>query len=156
MTVPVERSDAYTVLMIRCHTTALYCYPTVTFLETNNTHYIRVHPWGPSYTCIVHKYKHCIENIEDAIFILIIDLTLTGRSVLNAVSGLFSILRFSGVCQCKRGWQGKACSETCLPGYYGKECDDECTCQNGASCHHVTGKCTCQPGWKGKRCDKRE
>jgi hypothetical protein len=39
------------------------------------------------------------------------------------------------------------CDEPCPPGTHGTECKSSCQCQNGGSCHPVTGKCYCPKGW---------
>ena len=38
-------------------------------------------------------------------------------------------------------------------GSYGEGCNEICTCQNGGSCHHITGDCICPPGVKGRECE---
>lgn len=40
-------------------------------------------------------------------------------------------------------------------GTYGEGCNSVCTgtCQNGGSCHHITGKCVCPPGVQGENCE---
>ncbi len=39
---------------------------------------------------------------------------------------------------------------------YGPQCQQECLCENGAECDHVSGACTCSDGWRSTFCDKRE
>ncbi|XP_019623202.1 PREDICTED: uncharacterized protein LOC109469200 [Branchiostoma belcheri] len=41
----------------------------------------------------------------------------------------------------------------CPPNKYGPTCDQNCTCENGARCHGLSGACKCQPGWQGVVCD---
>lgn len=37
--------------------------------------------------------------------------------------------------------------------FFGEGCNEICSCQNGGSCHHITGDCICPPGVKGLRCE---
>ena len=39
------------------------------------------------------------------------------------------------------------CDEPCPPGTHGSKCESTCQCQNGGSCHPVSGKCYCPKGW---------
>ena len=39
------------------------------------------------------------------------------------------------------------CDEPCPPGTHGSKCQSSCQCQNGGSCHPVSGKCYCPKGW---------
>ncbi|GBN83327.1 Multiple epidermal growth factor-like domains protein 6, partial [Araneus ventricosus] len=41
---------------------------------------------------------------------------------------------------------------TCPAGKYGENCQQECQCENGAACDHISGACTCGPGWRGTFC----
>ncbi|KAI8505048.1 Endothelial cell-specific molecule 1 [Branchiostoma belcheri] len=41
----------------------------------------------------------------------------------------------------------------CPPNKYGLTCDQNCTCENGARCHGLSGACKCRPGWTGVACD---
>ncbi|KAL7978602.1 hypothetical protein Chor_005584 [Crotalus horridus] len=68
-------------------------------------------------------------------------------------------------CICADGWRGLLCNETCPKGTFGKDCSSACPCQNGGSCHPVTGACRCPPrsqwgplrrrGFFGKNCGKK-
>lgn len=40
-----------------------------------------------------------------------------------------------------------SCEDPCPPGKHGSMCEQRCSCQNGGTCHHVTGECCCPPGW---------
>lgn len=40
-----------------------------------------------------------------------------------------------------------SCEEPCPPGKHGSLCEQRCPCQNGGTCHHVTGACSCPAGW---------
>lgn len=42
----------------------------------------------------------------------------------------------------------------CVNGSYGQRCTQQCQCQNGALCDHVSGACTCSPGYAGTSCEK--
>lgn len=42
----------------------------------------------------------------------------------------------------------------CVNGSYGQGCAQQCQCQNGALCDHVSGACTCSPGYAGTHCEK--
>ncbi|KAG7226079.1 hypothetical protein INR49_018689 [Caranx melampygus] len=42
----------------------------------------------------------------------------------------------------------------CANGTYGPGCVQQCQCQNGADCDHVSGACTCSPGYAGTFCEK--
>uniref|UniRef100_A0A3B3XJL9 EGF-like domain-containing protein n=1 Tax=Poecilia mexicana TaxID=48701 RepID=A0A3B3XJL9_9TELE len=73
----------------------------------------------------------------------------------------------SGECLCAPGYTGSfqhlspavllqmkmflfvscSCEEPCPPGQHGSMCEQRCSCQNGGTCHHVTGECHCPPGW---------
>ena len=44
----------------------------------------------------------------------------------------------------------------CPEGYYGNGCLEECVCENGAVCDHISGDCNCSAGWKGLTCDEGE
>ncbi|EPY81719.1 multiple epidermal growth factor-like domains protein 11 isoform 1 precursor [Camelus ferus] len=44
------------------------------------------------------------------------------------------------------------CEELCPPGSHGAHCELRCPCQNGGTCHHITGECACPPGWTGAVC----
>ena len=46
----------------------------------------------------------------------------------------------SGKCDCPAGWTGIYCDTPCPIGTYGQDCQEKCTCENGATCNHVTGK----------------
>lgn len=39
----------------------------------------------------------------------------------------------------------------CREGLWGSACSQQCQCQNGATCNHVTGECKCAEGWRGAR-----
>jgi len=39
----------------------------------------------------------------------------------------------------------------CREGQWGSACSQQCQCQNGATCNHVTGECKCAEGWRGAR-----
>lgn len=41
----------------------------------------------------------------------------------------------------------RSCEELCPPGSHGAHCELRCPCQNGGTCHHITGECACPPGW---------
>ncbi|XP_078331951.1 platelet endothelial aggregation receptor 1-like [Crassostrea virginica] len=62
----------------------------------------------------------------------------------------------NGTCLCSPGWTGKNCSQACDQGKYGEGCKHKCTCQNNATCDHVTGKCDCSRvvGKTGDHCDE--
>ena len=51
--------------------------------------------------------------------------------------------------------EGASCSEPCGNGTWGYKCMENCTCFNGATCHHVTGECQCTEGWTGSTCTER-
>nr|XP_022286379.1 multiple epidermal growth factor-like domains protein 6 isoform X3 [Crassostrea virginica] len=61
-----------------------------------------------------------------------------------------------GTCLCSPGWTGKNCSQACEQGKYGEGCKQKCTCQNNATCDHMTGKCDCSRvvGKTGDHCDE--
>jgi|SRR6218665_608404 len=42
----------------------------------------------------------------------------------------------------------------CDDGRFGVNCQENCSCQNGGTCHPVTGHCTCPTGWIGPRCSQ--
>ena len=46
----------------------------------------------------------------------------------------------SGKCDCPAGWTGIYCDTPCPIGTYGQDCQEKCSCENGATCNHVTGK----------------
>ncbi|XP_078331930.1 scavenger receptor class F member 2-like [Crassostrea virginica] len=58
-------------------------------------------------------------------------------------------------CDCKTNYGGFACI-ACEQGKYGEGCKQKCTCQNNATCDHVTGKCDCSRvvGKTGDHCDE--
>ncbi|XP_078331970.1 uncharacterized protein LOC111099217 isoform X2 [Crassostrea virginica] len=62
----------------------------------------------------------------------------------------------NGTCLCSPGWTGNNCSQACEQGKYGEGCKYKCTCQNNATCDHVTGICDCSQvvGKTGDNCDK--
>ncbi len=43
----------------------------------------------------------------------------------------------------------------CPQGTFGANCAENCNCQNGAQCDHVTGVCICV-GYTGARCETRK
>lgn len=40
---------------------------------------------------------------------------------------------------CRAGYIGITCEHPCPAGKYGLHCLKNCTCKNGADCHHETG-----------------
>lgn len=56
-------------------------------------------------------------------------------------------------CHCHSGYAGDRCDTECREGLWGSACSQQCQCQNGATCSHVTGECKCAEGWRGARCD---
>lgn len=46
------------------------------------------------------------------------------------------------------------CQEECPLGTYGVNCTEHCSCSNGATCSHISGRCFCKDGWLGKQCSK--
>ena len=44
------------------------------------------------------------------------------------------------------------CAE-CPEGKFGLGCAQNCSCENGAACGHVTGACDCKPGYTGASCE---
>lgn len=42
----------------------------------------------------------------------------------------------------------------CSVGKYGDNCEQDCQCENGAACDHISGACTCGPGWIGTYCER--
>ena len=40
------------------------------------------------------------------------------------------------------------CDEPCSPGTHGVSCNSSCHCQNGGTCHPVSGSCYCPRGWE--------
>lgn len=42
---------------------------------------------------------------------------------------------------------GGSCGERCPSGSHGPQCEQRCPCQNGGTCHHITGDCSCPAGW---------
>lgn len=42
---------------------------------------------------------------------------------------------------------GDSCGERCPSGSHGPHCEQRCPCQNGGTCHHITGDCSCPAGW---------
>lgn len=54
-----------------------------------------------------------------------------------------------GTCLCKKGWQGRHCSQECDPNRYGDNCSETCRCLNGGTCDHVSGACKCTKQWMG-------
>ncbi|XP_056003471.1 multiple epidermal growth factor-like domains protein 10, partial [Ostrea edulis] len=62
--------------------------------------------------------------------------------------------RITGNCSCKRGWQGKRCTE-CSPTFYGASCEEECSphCYNG-TCYVNNGSCIdgCTRDYTGENC----
>ncbi|XP_013928577.1 PREDICTED: multiple epidermal growth factor-like domains protein 6 [Thamnophis sirtalis] len=59
-------------------------------------------------------------------------------------------------CECHPGYRlapdRKTC-QACPKGTFGKNCSSLCLCQNGGSCHPVTGTCLCPPEADGDRCE---
>ena len=45
-----------------------------------------------------------------------------------------------------------SCTEECPEGFFGKFCSQQCNCENGGTCDHVTGTCRCVPGFVGPSC----
>ncbi len=48
-------------------------------------------------------------------------------------------------------WFG-SCGERCPSGSHGPQCEQRCPCQNGGTCHHITGECSCPAGWMVRSC----
>ena len=44
------------------------------------------------------------------------------------------------------------CAE-CPNGMFGLGCAQNCSCENGAACGHVTGACDCKSGYTGASCE---
>lgn len=40
-----------------------------------------------------------------------------------------------------------SCGVRCPSGSHGTQCEQRCPCQNGGTCHHITGECACPAGW---------
>ncbi|XP_056003194.1 receptor-type tyrosine-protein phosphatase alpha-like [Ostrea edulis] len=62
--------------------------------------------------------------------------------------------KITGSCTCKRGWQGKRCTE-CSPTFYSASCEEECSahCYNG-TCYVNNGSCIggCTRDYTGDKC----
>ena len=43
---------------------------------------------------------------------------------------------------------------SCDAGSFGVNCSQQCQCEEGAHCDHVTGSCSCPSGFVGKFCDQ--
>ncbi|KAK8730156.1 hypothetical protein OTU49_008116, partial [Cherax quadricarinatus] len=56
-------------------------------------------------------------------------------------------------CVCPAGTTGPTCSLTCPSGTYGPDCNQVCRCENGGTCHPVSGNCSCPPGVSGELCE---
>ncbi|XP_062566931.1 protein draper-like, partial [Saccostrea cucullata] len=72
------------------------------------------------------------------------------------VAGQYHRCDANGSCFCSPGWMGDNCSEPCKSGKYGDKCQFECSCENNATCNHVTGNCDCSSvnGWTGEICQE--
>ncbi|XP_062589101.1 protein draper-like [Saccostrea cucullata] len=72
------------------------------------------------------------------------------------VVGQYDRCDANGSCLCLPGWLGDSCSKPCESGKYGDKCQFECSCENNATCNHVTGNCECSSvnGWTGERCQE--
>lgn len=63
----------------------------------------------------------------------------------------------TGQCNCKPGFLGYRCKDTCPKGKWGKNCRNNCTCiGENYECSVSDGSCTCEPGWTGGKCDVRK
>ena len=61
---------------------------------------------------------------------------------------IFVVLRRKGIyCITIHFYIFDRCDEPCPPGTHGSKCESTCQCQNGGSCHPVSGKCYCPKGW---------
>ncbi|ENN83340.1 hypothetical protein YQE_00301, partial [Dendroctonus ponderosae] len=49
----------------------------------------------------------------------------------------------------------RECDDPCPIGTHGYDCKSKCPCQNGGTCHSVTGVCFCKDGWTGQVCANR-
>lgn len=49
-----------------------------------------------------------------------------------------------------------SCGERCPSGSHGPQCEQRCPCQNGGTCHHITGDCSCPAGWTVGHTSKRK
>ena len=53
-------------------------------------------------------------------------------------------------------WLSSVLAAVCKHGRHGYNCVEECTCLNGATCHHRDGSCTCAEGFENADCSQGE
>ncbi|XP_055340790.1 protein draper-like [Paramacrobiotus metropolitanus] len=57
-------------------------------------------------------------------------------------------------CQCRDGFSGDTCNQTCPNGQWGAQCQNTCQCRHNATCDPANGQCNCPDGWQGLHCDQ--
>ena len=61
------------------------------------------------------------------------------KDLKERIWNIFRCHASSGKCDCPAGWTGIYCDTPCPAGTYGQDCQEKCSCENGATCNHISG-----------------